>query len=235
MRHFTKNPNFEDGMTMRVPVPGTVPGDFIPFEYTIDPESRIKAGNELVNPFSPDTEVLVKRKRSIYYILHRMPWNQGEGDGNLYTSGLYPVKPRSLMSENAVKLKDGEIYHSITLGFGSMGAHGSQIRPDDRWKLVLYIRKLRKNQKEFKDTEEIKIRVMKEQIIVSRNFKINNLDFDAIGVGTFIFGLLSDPQITWANYLIVNYYFLSLAMGGVFFFVSEYFPVRMVICIQACF
>jgi hypothetical protein len=38
-------------MTMRVPVPGTVPRDFTPFEYTNDPESRIKAGKELANPF----------------------------------------------------------------------------------------------------------------------------------------------------------------------------------------
>ena len=42
----------------------------------------------------------------------------------------------------ADNLKDGEIFHSITLGFGSMGAHGSQIRTEDRWKLVLYIRRL---------------------------------------------------------------------------------------------
>jgi len=40
------------------------------------------------------------------------------------------------------KLKDGEIFHTITLGFGSMGAHGAQIRPEDRWKIVLYIRSL---------------------------------------------------------------------------------------------
>jgi hypothetical protein len=47
-----------------------------------------------------------------------------------------------LTDEKARKLKDGEIYHTITLGFGSMGAHGAQIRPEDRWMLVLYIRGL---------------------------------------------------------------------------------------------
>jgi hypothetical protein len=35
---------------------------------------------------------------------------------------------------------DGEIYHSITLGYGSMGPHGSLVRPDDRWKVINYIR-----------------------------------------------------------------------------------------------
>jgi hypothetical protein len=62
---------------------------------------------------------------------------------------------------------------------------------------------------------------MKEQIIISRNFRIITLVLMAIGVITFIFGLLSDPKTTWANYLVVNYYFLSLAIGGVFFFVLQ--------------
>ena len=75
---------------------------------------------------------------------------------------------------------------------------------------------------------------MKENIIVSRNFKLVTLILTAIGVGTFIFGLLSNPQLTWANYLVVNYYFLSLSMGAVFFFViAEYLAIRMVIGISA--
>jgi len=62
---------------------------------------------------------------------------------------------------------------------------------------------------------------MKEQITVSRNFKIVTIILISIGVITFIFGLIFHPQLTWANYLIVNYYFLSLAMGGLFFFVIQ--------------
>jgi mono/diheme cytochrome c family protein len=144
---FTKNPNFSDGMTMRVPVPGTVPRGFTPFEYTIDPESRRKAGEELKNPFPPDAEVLDRGKAVYTTFCIGCHGAGGEGDGHLYTSGLYPLQPRTLVSDNAAGLKDGEIYHTITLGFGSMGAHGSQIRPDDRWKLVLYIRKLQEEKK----------------------------------------------------------------------------------------
>jgi mono/diheme cytochrome c family protein len=139
---FSENPNFENAMTMRVPVAGTVPRGFIPFNYTIDADSRIRAGKELVNPFLSGSEELARGKEVYTTFCIGCHGNRGEGDGNLYTSGLYPVKPRSLMAESAIGLKDGEIFHSITLGFGSMGAHGSQIRPDDRWKLILYIRNL---------------------------------------------------------------------------------------------
>ena len=62
---------------------------------------------------------------------------------------------------------------------------------------------------------------MKEQSTVSTAFRIITLTLILIGAVTFIAGLLSDPQRTWANYLIVNYYFLSLAMGGAFFFVLQ--------------
>ena len=151
---FSKNPNFDNGMTMRLPVPGTVPRGFIPFNYTLDAASRIKAGNELVNPFVSDNEVIVSGRELYTTFCQGCHGIRGEGDGNLYSSGLYPVKPRSLMSETAINLKDGEIYHSITLGFGSMGAHGSQINPDDRWKLVLYIRELQEESKGIQGKEE---------------------------------------------------------------------------------
>ncbi len=142
---FSKNPNFENGMTMRVPVPGTVPRDFTPFDYTNDPESRILAGKELVNPFDSTTENLSRGKVVYTIFCTGCHGDKGDGNGHLYTSGLYPLKPLSVAGENAVKLKDGEIFHTITLGLRSMGAHGSQIHPDDRWKVVLYVRKLQED------------------------------------------------------------------------------------------
>jgi mono/diheme cytochrome c family protein len=141
----TKNPNFSDGLTMRSPVAGTVPRDFIPFEYTNDPESRIKAGKELVNPVLMSSEALSRGMEQYTTFCIGCHGIAGNGDGRLYTSGLYPMKPLSVSGPDAAKLKDGEIYHTITLGIRSMGAHGSQIRPDDRWKIVLYVRKLQED------------------------------------------------------------------------------------------
>jgi hypothetical protein len=58
---------------------------------------------------------------------------------------------------------------------------------------------------------------MKDQITVSRNFKIITCLLMAIGVVTIVFGLITDHKTTWASYLIASYYFLSIAMGGAFF------------------
>lgn len=148
---FSRNPGFKDGMTMRIPVPGTIPRGFTPFEYTTDAASRIKAGKELINPILPTEESVEKGKKVYATFCIGCHGAGGVGDGHLYKSGLYPVKPRSLTSETAVKLKNGEIYHSVTLGFGAMGAHGSQIRPDDRWLVILYVRKLQDDAKGISD------------------------------------------------------------------------------------
>jgi len=144
---YTKNPNFEDGMTMRIPAKGSIPRDFIPFEYTTDPESRIRAGIDLVNPVSASPEAIYRGKMVYGTFCTGCHGPGGDGDGNLYTSKLYPLKPRPLSSGNSINLKDGEIYHSITLGFGSMGAHGTQIVPEDRWKLIHFIRTLQNDAK----------------------------------------------------------------------------------------
>ncbi len=62
---------------------------------------------------------------------------------------------------------------------------------------------------------------MKEQLRVSTTFRIITLILISIGAGTFVIGLLSDRETTWAGYLITNYYYFSLAMGGAFFYVIQ--------------
>jgi hypothetical protein len=62
---------------------------------------------------------------------------------------------------------------------------------------------------------------MKEQVTIPTTFRIVTLTLISIGAISFLLGLFSDPQRVWANYLIVNYYFLSLAMGGAFFLVIQ--------------
>lgn len=141
---YTENPIFSDSMTMRAPVKGTVPLGIVPFRYTIDSISRAKAGEELHNPF-PATDEVIARGKEVYTIFCMLCHGpEGNGDGHLFTSGLYPLQPRAISAEPTANLKDGQIFHTITLGFASMGAYGAQISPDDRWKVVHYVRELQK-------------------------------------------------------------------------------------------
>ena len=139
---YSENPVYDDGSTMRKPADGSISREFIPFQYTNEEGERERAGEELINPYAGDQKVLDRGKQVYESYCIMCHGSEGKGQGYLHTSGLYVALPRSLVNDVALNLEDGAIYHTITLGFGSMGAHRSQIRPIDRWKTISYIRQI---------------------------------------------------------------------------------------------
>ena len=139
----TWSPNeiFPDGKTIQAPVEGTVPRHSLPFMYGTSTEERTRAGRELSNPLEYTRENL-DRGAEVYWIFCiSCHGSNGEGQGHLVSSGVYNYPVRTLVSDEMKKRPDGGLFHSITLGFGVMGAHGSMIREDDRWKAIMYVRK----------------------------------------------------------------------------------------------
>ena len=63
---------------------------------------------------------------------------------------------------------------------------------------------------------------MKDQITISKNFKLLTFVLIGIGVVSFALGFVFDAKRTWANYLLNNYYFLSIAIGAAFFGAIQY-------------
>jgi mono/diheme cytochrome c family protein len=137
---YTANPNFADDMSMRVPVQGTVPREMVPFEWTKSEEDRVAAGEALVHPLAATAENLQGGEAAYEVFCTSCHGPAGDGLGYLFTSKRYPYPPASLVSDKAKALKDGEIYHTITVGYGIMGAHGGMIDPVERWRIILYIR-----------------------------------------------------------------------------------------------
>ncbi len=68
----------------------------------------------------------------------------------------------------------------------------------------------------------LSVPAMKEEFKLSLRFKIITGILILAGIASLIFGFLNSPDRTWANYLLNNYYFFSLAMGAAFFFVIQY-------------
>jgi len=139
---YGSSPNFSDSVVMLLPVEGTVPRGKIPYPYTKTFDDQQRAGRELVNPFEPTKDVLERGKEQYGIYCALCHGDRGKGDGHLYTSKLFPVKPTSLREDYVQNKPDGEIYHVITLGSlsGLMGAHGPQISQEDRWKIVAYVK-----------------------------------------------------------------------------------------------
>ncbi|MCK9400080.1 MAG: c-type cytochrome [Bacteroidales bacterium] len=145
---YTANPVFRDSLTMQLPVKGTIARGHYP-AYPYKPKSvedQKRAGLELVNPVPVSTGALAKGKEQYTIFCINCHGALGDGKGYLYTSKRFPAQPTSLIGDIVKNKPDGEIYHVITLGSlsGLMGAHGSQIAPENRWKIVNYVRELGK-------------------------------------------------------------------------------------------
>lgn len=147
---FTANPLFKDSLTMQTPVKGTIARGHEP-QYPYLPKSadeQKRAGLELVNPVPPGPEVLATGKEQYTIFCSMCHGDKGDGKGYLVTSKRFTALPTPLTGDLVRNKPDGEIFHVITLGSlsGLMGAHGSQISPENRWKIVHYVRELQKQQ-----------------------------------------------------------------------------------------
>lgn len=137
---YTENPNFDNNMTLREPVEGTIPRDYEPFPYKKTEEDLLLAGKQLKNPFEPTPENL-ERGALIYQRNCKMCHGEiGNGQGHLFTSKRYPYPPASLITDKMKVKPEGEMFHQITVGFGIMGAQNTILRTEDRWKVILYVR-----------------------------------------------------------------------------------------------
>jgi mono/diheme cytochrome c family protein len=138
----------KNGITMQMPVLGSIPREMIPYQYPATPEGRLQAGKELTCKFEANEENLARGKEMFTIYCQNCHGTGGKGDGHLFTSGKYTMQPASLVSERMLAAPIGEVFHVITMGWNTMGAHGPQIRPDDRWKIALYVKNtLQKNPK----------------------------------------------------------------------------------------
>jgi mono/diheme cytochrome c family protein len=127
------------GMTEQPPVAGTIPRGFRPFHYGTGQEESDRAGRELVNPFEPTAENLA---RGEYVFTNNCAVCHGQGGaGDGPVAGKYP-NPPSYNTEKSTRTPDGALFHVITAGRNNMPPHAAQVSWDDRWKAILYIRKL---------------------------------------------------------------------------------------------
>lgn len=63
---------------------------------------------------------------------------------------------------------------------------------------------------------------MGDKYIISKTISYLALLLCSIGLLTFIIGLITQTQRTWANFLLNDYYFLSITIGATFFLAIQY-------------
>jgi len=137
------NPNFENFQNLRPPVPGTAARGYPAFRYAATPEEALRAGRELTPPPSANNAGNLVRGAFVYEIFCQV-CHGADGSGKTPATARGVPPPPSLTAERAQTMKDGQMYHLITLGQGNMAPYAAQVERSDRWKVILHIRSLQR-------------------------------------------------------------------------------------------
>lgn len=122
---FSANPHFPDGKTLQAPVTGTV--------------ARRAAAPVKVE----DEAAALARGARVYQVFCAVcHGGAGAGDGPVVARG-YPAPP-PLAGATALKLTDAEMFDLITAGRNNMPGYAAQVAPEDRWRVIRYVRTLQK-------------------------------------------------------------------------------------------
>jgi len=142
------NKNFANGQTGQTPPPNTEPIGFVRYEYANTKEGYEAAGRELVNPLAVNDQNLLSGKKYFTVFCAPCHGDEGDGKGHLVQIEKYSGVPSyhgDAASSRGGLMKDlsaGKIYHTIMYGLNNMGSHASQLTPDERWKVVMWVQRL---------------------------------------------------------------------------------------------
>ena len=129
--------NFREGGTnLRYPVAGTIARGKMAYYTHFSKDSLAEAAAALKNPLPMTEQNLAEGK--VLYMRFCQPCHGDTGKGD----GLVGQKYKGVANFQAGNVKgasQGHIFHVITHGKGRMYPHGSQVNPEERWKIALFV------------------------------------------------------------------------------------------------
>ena len=153
------NPNFEDGMTLRMPVPGTVARNRQPLMHegrlldvtTPDWNKLSREQQAAWDAFAPHDQwealdedgrarMLDKGRARYQSVCATCHGSDGKGATPVTKRGVPP--PPTLIDPKMRAQSDGRVYRTITVGQGNMAGHANQVPRGERWLLIRYLRTL---------------------------------------------------------------------------------------------
>lgn len=138
---------YPDGMSMRPLAPHTV--DRTHFWTDLGRYTGYNANGKLVTRFPIRITLADLKRGQQRFNIFCSPCHGalGKGDGMIAMRGLALRKqPASYHTDRLRKMPIGHFYDVITNGYGVMFSYASRIEPDDRWRIVAYIRALQRSQ-----------------------------------------------------------------------------------------
>jgi mono/diheme cytochrome c family protein len=140
-------------MNMREPAPNTVKRNaqgWLPYRLPND-STGLRLSDRMKNPLDSTADVVAGGKALYEMYCDHCHGPKGEGNGKVaegvevegVKKGNYNGVP-NYKSDALKSITEGHIFHVITYGKNLMWPHGSQISPEDRWKIAKYVKTLQK-------------------------------------------------------------------------------------------
>ena len=170
---YSGNPVFADSITAQKPVAGTIPRGYTFFHYPNNTEGYEAAGRDVINPLEKSSANTDEGKRLYGIYCMHCHGEKGNGDGALIATGKFPPPPsyyagKSSRGGDMKDLTDGKIFHTITYGVNLMGAHASQLNPEERWRITQYIHVLQQGPEGFKPDSAMAVKDTVSTITASK-------------------------------------------------------------------
>lgn len=140
------NPFFADNRSMRQPVEGTIARGNLKDDAAF--YQGVDENGEFVEENPMDVSQSFLYRGQDRYDIYCTPCHGGLGDGQgIIMTGQYGYVPSPTFHRQAsYDMPDGEIYSAITNGIRNMPSYASQVKTEDRWAIVAYIRALQESQ-----------------------------------------------------------------------------------------
>lgn len=137
---YTENPVFDDSMTSRKPVQGTVAiGHALPDHLV---EGDTNAYNAFTTDLRFNAAELAEGARLYNIYCGICHGTEMDGQGPLFTSGKFASMPPNLKDGKYLHMNEGTIYAAIKFGKNMMGSYSSQLDYKQRWQVIAYIKQI---------------------------------------------------------------------------------------------
>ena len=138
-RGFRESSFFADGRSIRPAVPGTIPVGYLKSDSLLF-TGKMNGKPVDMFPFAVDRAVLERGRDRFNIYCSPCHDYTGSGNGMIVQRGL--KKPPSFHDYRLRVAPAGYFFDVITNGFGVMYDYSYQLRPEDRWAVVAWVRTL---------------------------------------------------------------------------------------------
>ncbi len=132
---------FPNGIEAQLPVEGSVPRGWQPYEFEDSNEGYTLAKVNLTSPLLNNEDNLANGKKMYEIYCSVCHGSKGDGNGIL----MQREKFLGIPSYADRDITEGSIYHVLMYGINLMGSHAGQVNDEERWQISQYVLKLRKD------------------------------------------------------------------------------------------